>query len=197
MLHSVTHPDISLIQLINLPQAWAQMLIPVGISLHSVLKVKSPGDLETIWHTSWEAWVVSPSHAASCNLPRVTPTSSSNSDHSIALYRTCSFVQTHLTLTAPPVTKARPVSQFKWGGPARIKDEAWWAMSEALLGWSFVFRHLQVWWEGVQYEVWEGKDDDMFLKGKCSLEERERQQNSGKEMFYAWPLSSMVTYPSY
>lgn len=42
---------------------------------------QGPSDLELMWHTSSEAWVVSASHAGSCNLHGVTLPSSSNSDH--------------------------------------------------------------------------------------------------------------------
>lgn len=113
MLHSLSHLVISLIQLISLPQAQAQMPNPLGIPSHSVLKVKS----QVTWRQSAtpleKQELFSPSCAASCSLHGVTLTSSSNSDRSTVLYETCSFVQTHLILTAPPVAKARPMPQCK------------------------------------------------------------------------------------
>lgn len=88
---------------------------------------QEPSNLELVWHTAWEARVVFPSHAASCNLHGVTLTSSCNSDHSTVLSRTCSFVQVHLALTAPPSDQSQAsTSCLSEEGPARIKDEAQW-----------------------------------------------------------------------
>lgn len=58
LLYTVTHSDGSLITVISLPQAQAQMPIPLGGSPSSFSpEGQGSCDLEPIWHTSWEAWV--------------------------------------------------------------------------------------------------------------------------------------------
>lgn len=51
-------------------------------------------------------------------------TSSSNSDHSTLLSKTCSFVQAHVALTVLPSDQSQAsASRLGDEGPARIKDE--------------------------------------------------------------------------
>lgn len=96
---------------------------------------QEPSDLEPIWHTSWEAWVVFPSHAASCNLHGVTLTSSSNSDHSTLLSSTYSFVPAHVALTVLPSDQSQAsASSLSEEGLARIKDEVQWQSQKHFWG---------------------------------------------------------------
>lgn len=88
-----------------LPQAQAQCLSHEA-SLLIQPKGQEPSDLKPMWLTSWEAWVVSPSQAASCN-PHEVSALQEQLWSSTVLYRTRSFVQTPKALTAPPSDRSQ------------------------------------------------------------------------------------------
>lgn len=104
-LHSVTRPDVSLIGLASFlkPRPSA---CPTRRPSSFRPKGQEPSDLKPMWLTSWEAWVVSPSQAASCN-PHEVSALQEQLGSSTVLYRTRSFVQTPKALTAPPSDRSQ------------------------------------------------------------------------------------------